>query len=125
MSTQEETNMMRPKIKAQWLDALRSGHFKKTTSTLKKYHKTTEPGYCCLGVLCEISQEEHPEAARLLAKRQSSVYGHNDKSSQAAMLDEGMRAYAGITSDEQRKLATRNDNGESFLRIADYIEKHL
>lgn len=41
---------MKAKVKAAWLEALRSGKYQQTHARLKK-----PDGYCCLGVLCDIS----------------------------------------------------------------------
>lgn len=41
---------MKKEIADQWVEALRSGKYKQTTDKLKRNDK-----YCCLGVLCEIS----------------------------------------------------------------------
>lgn len=119
---------MNPKVKTKWLKALRSGDFRKTTNVLKRFFKTVEPRYCCLGVLCEITKDEFPEAADHIKRRESEAYGISHPrsgTSMMAMLSEKMREHTGINSDQQRKIATKNDNGESFAHIADYIEKHL
>lgn len=41
---------MKKEVAEAWVKALRSGDYKQTTSTLK-----SPAGYCCLGVLCDIS----------------------------------------------------------------------
>jgi hypothetical protein len=41
---------MNPELKQKWLAALRSGEYKQARGYLK-----TEFGYCCLGVLCDVS----------------------------------------------------------------------
>jgi hypothetical protein len=51
---------MNPEIKQLWIDALRSGQYKQGRGKLK----TETDGvcyYCCLGVLCELYQKEHPQ----------------------------------------------------------------
>ena len=45
---------MNPRIKALWLEALRSKEYPQTKGKLK-----TEEGYCCLGVLCDLYLKEH------------------------------------------------------------------
>lgn len=51
-----------PEVKAKWLAALRSGEYRQATGRLHKLPtETTEGGYCCLGVLCNImGAEESP-----------------------------------------------------------------
>ena len=42
-----------------WIDALKSGKYKKTRGTLMNLTKKNEPkGYCCLGVYCFISNQK-------------------------------------------------------------------
>lgn len=41
---------LRPSVRKRWAEALRSGEYKQGTLQLK-----SSEGYCCLGVLCEIS----------------------------------------------------------------------
>lgn len=42
---------MTPKLKAKWLDALRSGKYQQGHNTL---HPTDK--FCCLGVLCDVAE---------------------------------------------------------------------
>jgi hypothetical protein len=44
---------MNAAVKAKWLEALRSGRFPQTHGTLRD-----KVGYCCLGVLTELAQNE-------------------------------------------------------------------
>jgi len=113
---------MKPKIKTKWLAALRSGEYRKSTRVLKR-HYSTKPGHCCLGVLCEIIKDDFPRAAELIAP--SNVYGTAAKPSVNATLDHETLEYVEMGLDRMKKLATMNDNGKRFSRIADYIEKHL
>lgn len=50
-----------PSVKAKWLAALRSGKYKQTQYELRNKDKPN--AFCCLGVLCNIHAEEHPEFA--------------------------------------------------------------
>jgi hypothetical protein len=43
---------MNQALKSKWLTALRSGNYKQSKMQLK-----SDDGYCCLGVLCEVSGE--------------------------------------------------------------------
>lgn len=47
---------MNPRIKALWVEALRSKEYPQTKGKLK-----TQDGYCCLGVLCDLYLKEHSE----------------------------------------------------------------
>lgn len=44
---------MNENVKRLWLKALRSGKYRRTRFRLR-----TESGYCCLGVLCDLYQQE-------------------------------------------------------------------
>jgi hypothetical protein len=46
---------MNQKIKARWIEALRSGKYAQTTS-----HLSDKNGFCCLGVLCDLYIQDHP-----------------------------------------------------------------
>lgn len=50
---------MKPQIKKLWVDALRSGKYKQGKGQLR----TEEGNFCCLGVLCNLHAEAHPEIA--------------------------------------------------------------
>jgi len=45
---------MNPKVKAQWVSALRSGKYHQGKNLLRPNEDT----YCCLGVLCDLAEKE-------------------------------------------------------------------
>ena len=104
---------MNKQLKIKWLKALRSGEYDQGVGHYvtagKKYDS-----FCCLGVLCDI---------------QDAVWdmnGYNkayDLDGRTLVGD----AFAPNGPDwvEQRRLATMNDSGDSFKKIAKYIERHL
>lgn len=98
---------LEPKVKAEWLAALRSGDFKQG----KDYLRTGKNTFCCLGVLCHIKDpdpwSEH-EAGW--------CYGHS-----ICLLP----TEEDLSENEQAKLSKMNDDGKSFSEIADYIERSL
>jgi hypothetical protein len=98
---------MKKALKARWVKALRSGKFEQVAGGLKD----EEGGYCCLGVLCAIS----PAVATRVGK-----CWEND-----TLLSDSALEYAGFDDGKQGELATKNDTGQSFGRIATYIEKYL
>lgn len=117
---------MNKRIKKLWVDALRSGEYRQARGQLR----SKQNGFCCLGVLCNIHAQEHPEIA---AKQMSSNYmGQN------AILPIAVREWAGLkTSDplvkysnkhgeKRTNLADLNDNKRfNFEKIADAIDKSL
>lgn len=94
--------MMDVKIKTDWLKALRSGEYEKTTSYLRR-----DGGFCCLGVLCAIQGE--------------TFEGRSQSSLATSKVPE--KYAAGLSRDEQEVLAHLNDEGKSFAEIADVIER--
>ena len=90
-----------PIAKEVWCEALRSGEFPQTERSLKN-----GAGYCCLGVAMEIfpALKKHPICQT---------------------LSDGACELLGITEYERDVLAWRNDHGNTFAEIADYIEREL
>ncbi len=50
---------MNKEIKAKWVAALRSGEYKQGLGQLR----SKENNFCCLGVLCNLHAQAHPEIA--------------------------------------------------------------
>lgn len=115
---------MKPKIKAKWLEALRSGKYKQTKEVLKD-----STGYCCLGVLCDI----HRKTIKKKGWTKNSC-NNLEYYNEAGTLPENVLKWAGI-EDENGKfkykngktvyLTNLNDNGKSFKQIANIIEKYF
>lgn len=95
---------MDAKIKTDWLEALRHGGHKQGRGFLK-----SDGAYCCLGVLCKVMglKDEYLEDKQFGFLPTDDL---NEKSQLPAL--------------EQNKLANLNDQGWTFLAIADYIEAH-
>jgi len=117
-------------IKQRWLEALRSGKYTQTVSSLRNEH-----GFCCLGVLCDIYDSE-----RWVKSDDGDTYGYVTKIDRHGsnfiknVLPEEVYKHAGLFSDNpsvfidgtrMKQLATINDGGASFEEIADIIETHL
>jgi hypothetical protein len=127
---------MNLEIKTKWLEALRSGKYKRGERYLRR--RTTEKGevFCCLGVLCDIMQPEgwrdhSPDAQDVVVgfagqevvigfAGGSEVVGVFQGYPPAALLDQ-----AGLDVDTSRELARLNDHGRTFAEIADIIERDL
>lgn len=109
MNSVKDTAKMNPKLKAKWIEALRSGKYKQTTKVLKD-----KKGYCCLGVLRELIDP-----------------GSDDADENAQALSEDMCEIAGLErytykpANVQNIVSKMNDDGQNFLQIADYIEANL
>lgn len=92
--------MMNPEIKAQWIAALRSGSYDQCIGRL-----TDGTGYCCLGVLREITGLP--------------------PSKDTELLDYTPAFKIGLRFETQETLSRMNDGGLTFAEIADHIEATL
>lgn len=103
-----------------WVEALRSGEYEQGKRRLCRDGK-----HCCLGVACEVAIKNGVEIER--RDYGGTIYfdGHCD------LLPEKVREWLGLNSDGGRylpltgkksDLATRNDSGADFKRIANIIE---
>lgn len=97
---------MNNEIKEKWVKALRSGEYQQGFGYLQK-----EGHYCVIGVLCAINPE-------FTAVTFDGITKYNG----TAFLPD-MRGLLPI--DMAIELADRNDLGESFDKLADYIERNL
>lgn len=109
---------MKKAIADMWVKALRSGEYKQTMYTLREGNK-----FCCLGVLCNLHAQTHPEFA---AKQEdfSEYGGMEDVPPEIVLNWAGLKSDVGSYSPNELPLAHMNDNGDSFFEIADTIEKN-
>lgn len=140
---------LKPEIKAKWLAALRSGEYKQTQGTLHYRDRQGNDSYCCLGVLCEITENctsDYDEA------HEQFVYHYGSSSSlssdtlpfelaqeigedvdticvlnSAAVAPIIKDLYPSIVKgmENETALSELNDEGVDFLAIADIIDKLL
>jgi len=114
---------MNRKIKKQWIEALLSGEYKQTKSSL--YNRGR---YCCLGVLCEIAGDGY---WRLVPKEEriddepAWKYVHTDGMESNARLPDRLRFDLDLSIAEEYHLIAMNDAGNSFESIARYIKENL
>ena len=110
---------MNQEIKTKWVAALRSGEYKQTKSVL-----TNGKGFCCLGVLCKVSQQEGG-----IGIEQNLLDTGGDEN-----IGLIIRAWAELPGDfgdsvtingVTDPLTCHNDGGRTFLEIADAIEEQL
>lgn len=118
-----------PGVKAKWVEALRSGKYKQG-----RYNLHYKDAYCCLGVLCEVAVAEGVVTS---AKRQLESYHTCEEVGYTAELytllpPPEVITWAGLSSrngvfgtrDRLFSLASMNDAGLPFVRIAEAIEDH-
>lgn len=123
------TTPMDPKIKAWWLEALRSGEYKQGTGYLRRGDK-----FCCLGVLCNLAVEAGAPKVEedLLPDKNVSTY-----SGAESVLPSSVMEWAGLKdsdptlvvgsggASDYRPVSDFNDGGATFNMIADLIEAQL
>lgn len=126
---------MRQKVKKKWVEALRSGDYEQGQERLVRDGK-----YCCLGVLCDLAEQEGVVVRRTGGLFQDPNYAYDDSS---IVLPKVVQKWAGLKdgmfkgekshgeaphvtiSGEVRPLSDHNDNGKDFIVIADAIERDL
>lgn len=105
-------------LKAQWVNALRSGEYRQARERLRQ-----TGAYCCLGVLCTLVPGVEWE------DDDAYVYEDGYRCDADGELPSPVRASAGISKDEMGVLICMNDgkgmHAHSFSEIADWIEAHL
>lgn len=118
---------MKAEIKRAWLEALRSGKYLQARGYLHLIEPKQEvdidgvrvthlPGFCCLGVLCEITGLRKDRTVSSFETYRDKQGGYMSTVLTAEMLRE--HKLHGIVG----TLMSKNDNGESFAEIADFIE---
>lgn len=119
--------MMDPELKARWIEALRSGHYRKGTTYLCR-----NENYCCLGVLADIENlfvGPH-ELAVAIKHISGSVAGlPRHISEQYGLQEQAIQYYSfkPIDTDwsHHRMLAYINDNSTTFDHVIEYIERYV
>lgn len=97
-----------------WVNNLRAGLYRQATGRLR----SNENEFCCLGVLCDLVEPGNWDRAT----GNRHVWSHRSSNS---MPSRNVADYIGLDNDLFRTLSNKNDNGESFNEIADYIEERI
>lgn len=102
---------MNQEIKAKWLEALRSGRYKQGVGCLR----SDKDEYCCLGVLCDVVAPEqwNYEDKLLCYTHANAAFFPGDNIKQKIKLPLMIQEF----------LSGKNDGGDNFHEIAEYIEK--
>jgi hypothetical protein len=105
-----------------WIDALRSGKYKQGAGFLRQRGAK----YCCLGVACEVYNRNVPKAKRLPVNVSlTTTVGITYYGDHGTTMPNVVAAWYGMSTTDilpQTILAGKNDSGETFTAIADYIE---
>ena len=117
---------MHPEIKAKWVAALRSGEYKQATGQLRR-NTRGKTSFCCLGVLCNLHAQAHPEIAAQQTDPESYMCG-------TKCLPTAVMEWADLPSPRGDtlkigntfgSLSYHNDSWCTFAQIADAIESQL
>lgn len=129
---------MKQNIMKKWVKALRSGKYKQGAGSLKQYNSKGETQHCCLGVLCELyNQQMKKNKKKMLSETTWSndsdfSHGYCRLGGKKEDLPKEVMKWSGISNnlgsfyrdDKQESLADLNDMGRKFKTIADIIEKN-
>ena len=129
----QDRRQMKKNIMKKWVKALRSGEYDQGTGCLAQEDESGNHQFCCLGVLCNIMQEETGELK--IGNYQSGltnayVYSYDDE---VGVLENKVMEWSGIKdnngafkykNNHSVDLASLNDKGKTFEEIADIIEKN-
>lgn len=136
---------MRKEVMKKWVNALRSGKFKQGTGTLKQYNSKGQAQHCCLGVLCELYNQEMKKNKKKTLPE--NVYGNDYDFSHGYSrfggkkedLPKEVKDWAGVKTSlgkfyvedfgnnlclGENSLADLNDTGRKFKTISNIIEKN-
>lgn len=130
---------MNPEVKQKWVDALRSGEYKQGKSRLRRVKDGYAPRrkrdsyWCCLGVLTDLYSKEFNNGQGWKWDKVGAFWYW--KTSHKDYLSDEVMEWAELNYDdpvvsiksyaEGRSLATINDGGFSFDKIAAFIEESL
>lgn len=130
---------MKQNIMKKWVKALRSGKFKQGTGTLKQFNSKGQAQHCCLGVLCELyNQDMKKNKKKTLPEKiydndSDFSHGYCRFGGKKEDLPKEVMKWSGIISSIGRfrdakfnsdTLADLNDIGRKFKTIANIIEKN-
>lgn len=114
--------MADPALKVRWLEALRSKKYEQTRGRLKRITTVTAdytPGYCCMGVLCDIVDSTKWHEVEAFTGSISAGWGDN-------MTMNYPPNSLGLDEVAQVMLGQMNDEREfTFEQIADWVEANL
>ena len=111
----------------EWIEALRSGQYEQGSGNLKQIRSSAKELYCCLGVLCDVSNLKEWFATGDMA----NTFKYGDVDLEEGLVPPEVRDWAGLTEYAvdwdsvhfEESLAAKNDDkGWSFEQIADWLE---
>jgi len=128
---------MKKNIKKKWLKALRSGEYKQTTGQLRADDHEGNASFCCLGVLCNLHAQAHPEIAAKETDPDTYLGSYGalplavvqwaglDKNVMDRDDDGELNIIVTYRRKETNLIKLNDDEGLSFNKIANVIERCL
>lgn len=105
---------MEKEIKDKWVKALRSGEYKQGSGQL---FCNVNNSYCCLGVLCKITE---------VPMHEDRYFTFDDGQHYYATISTSFQKSVGLSYEQTDELIIMNDSKKySFHEIANYIEENL
>lgn len=104
---------MDEKVKAKWLEALRSGKYKQGRQSLRE-----ADSFCCLGVLCDILNSNGWRNVT----NNDLLYSFNGE---LGVIDKRLAKSIGIEECQDILIEMNDEKQNDFSEIADYIEANL
>lgn len=108
---------MKTDIKENWVAALESDKYKQAKGSLR----SPDDRFCCLGVLCDIIDPEVWERHY----GDTPAGGWWSYNANTSALNKGLLSKIDMDPRDQWKLIEKNDQGDSFRQIAQWIRDHL
>jgi hypothetical protein len=128
---------MNKRVMKKWIKALRSGKYKQGKGYLKQFNSKNEPRHCCLGVLCELYDQQmkknHKKTLFTEHMIDSETVEFISFNKHDGGLPKEVREWANminpcgefINKNRVEYLSDLNDDGKKFSTIADIIEKNV
>ena len=123
---------MKKEIADIWVKALNSKKYKQTTDYLCQIDNNGNKSFCCLGVLCDLYQQDRVEKKKKKLKVDDddnfnymvSFDGETKGLPSSVMKWAGIKKSDGTHCEDRYNLAEMNDNGYTFSEIAKHIKKN-
>ena len=127
---------MKKEVAKKWVKALRSGKYNQGDGCLKQTNiKKNKTYHCCLGVLCELYNEQMSKSKKRKLTDKVDKHGLHSFDKDVEVLPDSVRRWAGLigktasfkdaveSDNYYTSLASMNDLCCSFKEIANTIEK--
>ena len=109
---------MNTRITKQWIAALKSGDYKQGYQRLR-----TRDTFCCLGVLCNLHAQAHPEIA--MKESSSAYYLGQDELLPQEVLTWAEMCYGNLGGSNLILMQMNDIERKNFVEIADFIKEHM